>query len=100
MTDRQHLFHGEPVYMSGWVYGALLCETVRLAIEQGGYENLGGPAAKKALESMKDFDVDGMAKFTFGPEDRRGTQTYAVYQVQGGKIVRITDWREVPILVP
>ncbi len=49
---------------------------------------------------MKDFDVDGMVKISFGHGDRRGTQTYAVYQVQGGKIVRITDWREVPILVP
>ena len=100
MTDRQRVFRGEPVYMAGWVYGAILCEAVRLAIEEGGYENLDGPAVKRALESVKDFDVGGMVKITFGPEDRRGTQSYAVYQVHGGKIVRITDWREVPILVP
>jgi len=49
---------------------------------------------------MKDFAVDGIAKITFGPEDRRGSESYAVYQVQGGKIVRVSDWREAPILVP
>ena len=100
MADRQTKWHGEPVYMSGWVYGAIVCEALRSAIEEVGYENVDGPAVKMALESMKGFDVDGMVKITFGPEDRRGTQSYAVYQVQGGKIVRITDWREVPILVP
>ena len=69
-------------------------------MDEVSYENLDGPALKRALESMKDFDVDGMVKISFGPGDRRGNQTYAVYQVQGGKIVRITDRREVPILVP
>ncbi len=49
---------------------------------------------------MKDFDVDGIAKITFGLEDRRGIRSYAVHQVQGGKIVRVSDWREAPILVP
>jgi hypothetical protein len=54
---------------------------------------------KRALESMQDFDVDGMVKFTFGPEDRRGDTSCAVYQIQGGKIVRVSDYRDVHILV-
>ena len=104
MIDRQTRYHGKaeerPEYMGGWVYGAIVCESVKLALDDVGYENLDGPAVKRALESMKDFDVDGMVKITFGLEDRRGTRDYAVYQVQSGKLVRLTDWREVPILVP
>ncbi len=91
MTDRQLKWHGEPVYMSGWVYGTIMCEVVRRAVEEVGYENVDGPAVKRVLESMKDFDVDGMVKITWGPEDRRGSQSQALYQVQGGKVVRITD---------
>jgi len=104
ITDIQLEYHGkveeDPVYMAGWVYGAISCESVKRALEEVGYENLNGLAVRRALESMKDFDVDGMVKITYGPEDRRGSQTYAVYQVQGGKIVRLSDWQEVPILVP
>jgi ABC-type branched-subunit amino acid transport system substrate-binding protein len=104
MIDRQMEYHGNvqerPEYMAGWVYGAIVCEAAKRALEDVGYENLDGPAVKRALESMKDFDVDGMVKITFGPEDRRGSRNFAVYQVQSGKIVRVTDWQEVPILVP
>ena len=77
-----------------------MCEALKRALEEAGYENLDGPAVKRALESIQDFDVDGIVKITYGPEDRRGTRDFALYQVQGGKIVRITDYREAPILVP
>jgi branched-chain amino acid transport system substrate-binding protein len=104
MTDTQLKYRGEvyegPEYMAGWVYGAIACEAVKGALEEVGYENLNGPAVKRALESMKDFDVGGLVKITYGPEDRRGSSNFAVYQVQGGKIVRLSDYQEVPILVP
>jgi ABC-type branched-subunit amino acid transport system substrate-binding protein len=104
MTEIQLKYHGEvyrgPEYIAGWVYGPILCEAIKRALEEVGYENLDGPAVKRALESMKDFDVDGMTKITFGPEIRRGSRSCALYQVQNGKIVRVSDWHEVPILVP
>jgi len=105
MMDTQLKYHGKTVwevseYMGGWVYGAVMCEAVRRAAEEVGYENLDGVAIKEALDDMNEFDVDGMVKVSFGPEDRRGTQRYAVYQVKDGKVIRLTDWKEVPILVP
>jgi ABC-type branched-subunit amino acid transport system substrate-binding protein len=104
MVDRQLQYHGKvqelPEYAGGWVYGAIMCEAVERALEEVGYENLDGPAVKRALESMKDFDIDGMVKITFGPERRRGSRSFAAYQVQGGNLVRVSDWRDVPILVP
>jgi ABC-type branched-subunit amino acid transport system substrate-binding protein len=103
MRDMQLKYEGkvraEPTVMGGWVYAATVCEAVRRAVGEVGYENINGPAIKAALESMKDFDVDGIVKISYGPEERRGTRNYAVYQVQGGKIVRISDYRQVPILV-
>jgi len=103
MVDMQQRYRGKverrAEYMHGWACGAIMCEAIKGALEEVAYENLDGAAVKKALERM-DFDLDGMARFTYGPEDRRGTRDYAVYQVQGGKIVPASDWREVPILVP
>jgi len=104
MTDIQLRYHGTvyegPEYQAGWVYAAIMCEAVKQALEEVGYENIDGAAVKRALESMQDFDVDGMVKITYGPERRRGNRSYATYQVQGGNIVPVSDWREVPILVP
>jgi ABC-type branched-subunit amino acid transport system substrate-binding protein len=101
--DKQVEYHGKVVedrtIMMGWIYGAIVCEAVKLALEEVGYENLDGPAMRRAFENM-DFDLDGMARITFGPEDRRGITNVAVYQVQGGKTVRVSDWKEAPILVP
>ncbi len=104
IIDIQQRYHGEvqerPERMAGWVYGAIMCEAVKRAVEEVGYENLDGAAVKRALESMKDFDVDGLVKITYGPERRRGSRMIATHQIQGGKIVRVSDWREAPILVP
>ena len=99
--DKQAEYHGEVVedvaVMQGWLYAAICCEAARLAVEQVGYENIDGPAMRRAMESM-DLDLDGMIRITYGPEDRRGCRRYAVYEIQGGKRVRVSDWRDAPIL--
>jgi ABC-type branched-subunit amino acid transport system substrate-binding protein len=104
LVDMEMKYHGEvykaPEYQAGWVYAAITCEAVRRAIEEVGVENLDGAVVKRAFENMKDFDAAGMVKITYGPEDRRGCQRFAPYQVQGGNIVRVSDFVEVPILVP
>ena len=83
------------------MYGPVVIEAIRRAIEEVGYENLDGRAVKEALDSIKDFDPHGMnKKLTYTPEDYRGTATVRIYQVQGGEVVPITDWREAPMLVP
>jgi len=73
---------------------------MKRALEDVGNQNLDGPAVKRALESMKDFDVNGMSKATFGPEDRRGIQEYALYQMRNEKIVRLSDRLQAPVLAP
>ncbi len=103
MVDKMMEYHGEvnrvPEALAGWAYAAILCEAARSAVEEVGVENVDGPAMKRALEGFQDFDVEGMVKFTFGSEDRRGCTSLAVYEMQGGKIVRVTDYQDVHILV-
>jgi hypothetical protein len=91
----------EPEYIAGWVGTAISCEAVRRAVEHVGYENLDGPAIKEAFDSIKGFDVDGLVNITYNPpDDHRGYDKIAVYQVQGGQIVRVSDWRVAPMLLP
>jgi ABC-type branched-subunit amino acid transport system substrate-binding protein len=106
MLDTQMKYYGrvkveEPEYIAGWVGTAITCEAVRRTVENVGYENLDGPAIKEAFDSIKGFDVDGLVTITYNPpDDHRGYDKIAVYQVQGGQIVRITDWRVAPMLLP
>jgi len=104
MLDKQMEYRGKVVkqdYAPGWVAGAILCEAIRKAVEQVGYENLNGPAVKEGFDSIKDFDVDGLVSITYNPpDDHRGSSKVAVYQVREGRMVRVGDWRDVPMLVP
>ena len=76
-------------------------EAIRIAIEEVGYENLDGRAVKEAMYGIKDFDPHGTGKkVTYTPEDHRGSPVIRIYEVQGGEVVPLTDWREAPMLVP
>lgn len=83
------------------LYGSVGIEAISRAIEEVGYENLDGRAVKEALDTIRDFDIHGMGKpITYTPEDHRGSASVKIYEVQGGKVVPVTDWREAPMLIP
>jgi len=100
----QEKYHGrarcDPEYMGGWLGASIMCEAIRRALDEVGHDDLDGAAIKEAYDGMTGFNVDGLATITYTPEQRRGTRKAAVYQVQGGSIVRVGDWHETPILVP
>jgi branched-chain amino acid transport system substrate-binding protein len=104
MLDNQMEYHGkemrEDEYIHGWVRGVIACEAIKRAIENVGYENVDGVAIKEALDSFQDFDVYGLCGITYTPEDHRGNTKIAIYEVRDGKLVRVTDWLEAPMLVP
>jgi branched-chain amino acid transport system substrate-binding protein len=105
MLDTQMKYYGrvkveEPEYVFGWTGTVITCEAIRRAVENVGYENLDGPAIKEAFDGIKGFDVQGLVNITYTPDDHRGSSKVAIYQVKGGEIVRITDWRDAPMLVP
>jgi hypothetical protein len=72
---------------------------MKRVLEDVGHQNLNGSAVKRALESMKDFGANRMAKVIFGPEDCGGAQEYALYQVQNEKIIGLSDRQQGPVLV-
>jgi branched-chain amino acid transport system substrate-binding protein len=90
----------DPTLVGGWIHAAIMCEAVKRAVEEVGYENLDGSAVKRAFDGMKDVDIEGLAKVTYTAEERRGSRMVAVYQIRGGEKVRVSDWRESPILMP
>jgi hypothetical protein len=80
---------------------SVVIEAMRIAIYDVGYENLDGRPLKEAFYSIKDFDPHGMGRpVTYTPEDHRGSPVVRIYEVQGGEVVPITDWRDAPMLVP
>jgi len=68
-------------------------------LDEVGYDALDGDAYKEALWKMGEigFDADGSSgPCTYSPTERAGSMTVKFLQVQNGKIVTISDWREVP----
>jgi branched-chain amino acid transport system substrate-binding protein len=79
----------------------VMIEAIRIAIEEVGYENLDGRAVKEAMYSIKDFDPHDIGRpVTYTPEDHRGRPVIRIYEVQGGEVVPVSDWRDAPMLVP
>jgi len=104
VTDLQMKYHGK-VDQQGDEADVLrmvsvMCEAIRRAVENVGYENLDGHAVKEALDSIKDWDPYGIGPITYTPEDHRGCDRVRIYQVQEGEVVPITDWQEAPMLKP
>jgi ABC-type branched-subunit amino acid transport system substrate-binding protein len=104
IRDLQMKYHGqtieEPEYIANWLLAAVACEAVKRTGEQVGYENVDGPAVKGIADTIKDFDVYGLKTFTYSPDSRAGSRVVAIYQVRDGKLVRITDWKPAPAIVP
>ena len=82
-------------------YGPVAVEAVRIAIEEVGYENLDAPAVKEAMYSIKDFDPHNLGRpVTYTREDNRGSPRVIIYEIQGGRVVPASDWRDAHMLVP
>jgi branched-chain amino acid transport system substrate-binding protein len=79
----------------------VMIEAIRVAIEEVGYENLDSRAVKEAMYSIKDFDPHHIGRpVTYTWEDHRGAPALRIYEVRGGEVVPVTDWRQTPMLVP
>jgi ABC-type branched-subunit amino acid transport system substrate-binding protein len=82
------------------VYSVMI-EAIGKAIEEVGYENLDGRAVREGFYSIKDFDPFGIGTpVTYTRQDNRGEPKLAIWEVRGGTVVRVTDWRKAPMLVP
>jgi hypothetical protein len=89
------------MYCLAWYYVSVAREAINRAVQEVGWDRIGGPAIKDQLVKMKDFVAigKGFAPFSY-TEKRRSPSALRVHQIREGKYVPITDWRDAPDLRP
>jgi branched-chain amino acid transport system substrate-binding protein len=76
-------------YVRGWSYVMVWSEGLKRADKANA---LTGEGIRAALETLKDFDLGGLAApVTYTNSDHRPSTKVSLYQVQGGKLVKLSD---------
>ena len=80
----------DALYVRGWASATVWLEGLRRADKAG---KLTGEGVKAALETLKDFDLGGLtAPVTYTPTDHRPSTKTPIYQIQGGKLVKVAEY--------
>jgi branched-chain amino acid transport system substrate-binding protein len=80
----------DALYVRGWSYVLTWAEALKRADKAGA---LNGEGVKKALETMKDFDLGGLTSpVTYSPQDHRPSTKTPIYMVKGGKLVKVAEY--------
>jgi branched-chain amino acid transport system substrate-binding protein len=80
----------DALYVRGWAYARVWSEVLKRADKAG---QLNGEGVKKAAETIKDFDLGGLTSpVTYTPTDHRPSTKTAIFQVQAGKLVKVTEY--------
>jgi branched-chain amino acid transport system substrate-binding protein len=84
-TDTHNL-----VYVRGWTYALVWTEGLKIADRN---KQLNGEGVKKALETLKNFDMGGLVQnVTYTSDDHRASTRSAVYVVKGGKLTKVDEF--------
>jgi len=83
-------------YLTGWLQALVGGESIRLAIQQVGYENLTRRAIRDGLASIKDFDTGLVPPSYMSDEKPWFSDVIKIHQVQEGKMLPVTDWMPPP----
>ncbi|HEY5676860.1 MAG TPA: ABC transporter substrate-binding protein [Myxococcales bacterium] len=80
----------DALYVRGWSYVLVWTEALRRADKAGA---LTGEGVKAALETFKDFDLGGLTNpVTYTSSDHRPSTKTAIYQIKGGKLVKVKEY--------
>ncbi|MDY6969198.1 MAG: ABC transporter substrate-binding protein [Spirochaetota bacterium] len=86
------------VYHLAWAHVLTMREVISKVVNKAGWENLDGKAIKEQMMKLKDFSPgNGITYFSFDDTRRSPSKGY-IARVINGKIIPITDWRELPDL--
>ena len=81
------------IYNRGILNSAVHVEAIRNAIKANGGQKPTGAGAKNGFEQIHDFTLGGIVPpLKITPEDHEGGGFVQVWQVEGGKLVKKTDW--------
>jgi branched-chain amino acid transport system substrate-binding protein len=80
-------------YNRGVLIAALHIEAIRNAVKARPDGKITGPDVKAGFEKIQNFSLGGLVPpLKVTPEDHEGGGLVQIYQVQGGKFVKMTDW--------
>jgi len=85
----------DPTYMYGWAGTQVAVESISLAIEKVGYDNLSGRAIRDALASMVKNDLGGIGiipPVTMSEEQPYFAVYLRIYRIQQGQTIVCSDW--------
>ncbi len=78
----------------------VIVEAIRLAIEKVGIDHLNGAAVRDALVNIKDFDTGLLPPGSMSEDKPWLSDYFAMYQVQQGTLVPVSEWMQVPVSYP
>lgn len=80
----------DALYVRGWASATVWIEALKRADKAG---KLTGEGVRAAMETLNNFDLGGLASpVTWTATDHRPATKTAIYQVQGGKLVKIKEY--------
>ena len=80
----------DALYVRGWAYALTWTEALKRADKAG---KLTGEGVRAAAETLKDFDLGGLTTaVTYSPTEHRPSTKTPIYQVKGGKLVKIAEY--------
>src|SRR6266850_6476259 len=80
-------------YNRGVLIGALHVEAIRNALKAKPDGKITGEDAKKGFEKINNFTLGGLVPpLKVTPTDREGGGLVQIWQVKGGKFVKVTEW--------
>lgn len=80
----------DAIYVRGWATALVWVEALKRADKAG---NLTGEGIKKAMETMSDFSVGGLApNLTYTAADHRPSTRTPIYIVQNGKLAKVKEY--------
>src|SRR5437867_374156 len=80
-------------YNRGVLIGALHVEAIRNALKAKPDGKITGDDVKKGFEKINNFTLGGLVPpLKITPQDHEGGGLIQIWQVKGGKFVKITDW--------
>jgi branched-chain amino acid transport system substrate-binding protein len=87
-------------YFVGWMNMLATKRVIEESLARlGNWEKINPQEIIATLEGWQEVDIDGLCRLNYGPQ-RRGAGKIRIVQVQGGKWVPVTPWRQTPRLVP
>ena len=80
----------DALYVRGWTYVLVWTEALKRADKA---KALTGEGVKAALETLKNFDLGGLTEpVTYTATDHRPSTKTPIYQVKGGKLVKVAEY--------